>query len=75
LIFNKRIYVPPNDELRNLILSEVHREINMAHPGVTKMKAYLNPLFFYRGMKADIVSYMAICIEFQQVKDEHRNPT
>jgi hypothetical protein len=26
-------------------------------------------------MKADIVRYMARCIEYQQVKDEHRHPT
>jgi hypothetical protein len=47
----------------------------MAHPGVTKMKEDLKPLFFWKGMKVDIVSYMARCLECQQVKDEHRHPT
>jgi hypothetical protein len=47
----------------------------MAHPGVTKMKADLKPLFFWKGMKADIVSYVVRCLECQQVKDEHRHPT
>jgi hypothetical protein len=46
LRFNGKIYVPPSDELRSLILSEAHRVVYMAHPGVTKMKAYLKPLFF-----------------------------
>jgi hypothetical protein len=46
LIFNKRIYVQPNDELRILILIEAHQEVYMAHMGVTNMRAYLNPLFF-----------------------------
>jgi hypothetical protein len=38
LRFKNWIYVPPNDELRMLILSEAHRAVYMAHPGVTKMR-------------------------------------
>jgi hypothetical protein len=41
-----RIYVPPNDELRMLILSEAHRAVYMAHPRFTKMREDLKPLFF-----------------------------
>jgi hypothetical protein len=37
------------------------------------MRAYLKPLYFWKGMKADIVNYVAICIECQQVKAEHRH--
>jgi hypothetical protein len=73
--YNNQIYIPPNDELRSLILSEAHRAVYMAHPGVTKMRADLKPLFFWKGMKADIVSYVARCLECQQVKVEHRHPT
>jgi hypothetical protein len=57
-----------------LILSKAHRAIYMAHLGVTKMRAYLKPLFFLKGMKADIVNYVARCLECQQVKFEHRHP-
>jgi hypothetical protein len=46
LIFNESIYILPNDELINLILSEAHREVYMAHPRVMKMREDLNPLFF-----------------------------
>jgi hypothetical protein len=46
LIFKNQIYVPPNDKLRSLILNEAHRAVYMAHPGVTKMRAHLKPLFF-----------------------------
>jgi hypothetical protein len=75
LIFNGRIYVSPNNELRSLILSELHQAIYMAHTRVTKMKAYIKLLFFSKGMKEDIVSYMATFLECQQVKVEHRHPT
>jgi hypothetical protein len=73
--YNDRICVPPNDELRNLILNEAHREVYMAHLGLTKMREDLNPLFFWKGMKVDIVNYVARCIECQQVKAEHRHLT
>jgi hypothetical protein len=46
LRFRSQIYMPPNNELRMLILSEAHRAVYMAHPGVTKMRADLKPLFF-----------------------------
>jgi hypothetical protein len=64
LRFKNQIYVLLNDELRMLILSEAHREIYMAHPRVMKMMADLKPLFFWKRMKADIVNYVARCLEY-----------
>jgi hypothetical protein len=46
LSFENIIYIPPNDELMILILNKAHMLVYMAHPGVTKMRAYLKPLFF-----------------------------
>jgi hypothetical protein len=73
--YNKKIFVPPNGELRSLILSEAHRAVYMAHPGVTKMNEKLNPLFFWKGMKANIVIYVVRFLECHQVKDEHKHLT
>ena len=73
--FKNRIYVPSNDELRRLIINEAHRAVYMDHLGVTTMRADLKPLFFWKGMKADIVNYVARCLECQQVKAKHRHPT
>jgi hypothetical protein len=72
--YNNRIYVPPNDELISLILNDAHRAMYMAHPGVTKMRADLKPLLFWKGMKVDIVNYVERCLECQQVNTEHRHP-
>ena len=60
LRFKNQIYVPSNDDLRMLILSEDHRVVYRAHPGVTKMRENLKPLFFLKGMKVDIVKYVAM---------------
>jgi hypothetical protein len=49
LRFKNWIYIPRNDELRSLILNEVHREVYMAHPGGTKMRVDLKPLLFWKG--------------------------
>ena len=68
LRFKNWIYVPPNDELRMLILTEDHRAVYMAHPGVTKMREDLKPLFFWKGMNEYIVNYVEIFIECQHVK-------
>ena len=65
LRFKGRIYLRPKDEMRMLILSEAHREIYMDHPGVMKMRADLKPLFLWKGMKANIVKYVARCLECQ----------
>jgi hypothetical protein len=72
--YNNQMYVSPNDELRSLILNEAHRVVYMDHLGVMKMRVDLKPLFFWKGMKADIVNYVAICLECQQVKVEQRHP-
>jgi hypothetical protein len=61
--FKNWIYIPLNDELRRSILKESHREVYMAHPGVMKMRVDLKPLFFWKGMKVDIVNYVARYLE------------
>lgn len=74
LRFRGRLYVPPNEDIRQLILNEAHRAVYMAHPGVKKMSADLKPLFFWKGMKKDIVNLVTKCLECQRVKAEHRHP-
>jgi hypothetical protein len=65
LRFKNIIYVPLNDELRSLILNKAHRAVYMYHLEVTKMRVNLKPLFFWKGMKAYIVNYVARCLECQ----------
>jgi hypothetical protein len=74
LRFKNWIYVPPNDELRSLILNEDHKAVYMAHPGVRKMRVNLKPSLFWKGMQEDIVNYVAKCLECQQVKAKHKHP-
>jgi hypothetical protein len=73
LRFKNWICIPLRDELRSLILNEARRELYMDHMGVMNMRVELKPLFFLKGMKADIVNCVAKCLECQQVKAEHRH--
>ena len=61
--------MPFLDKLCTLILAEAHPTPYSAHPGVKKMHADLRRLFFWSGMKRDIVDFVARCLECQRVKE------
>jgi len=63
LQFRGRIYVPQNEDIRQLILNEAHLTIYIAHPGVKKMSVDLKPLLFWKGMKNEIMNLVAKCLE------------
>jgi hypothetical protein len=63
LRFNDKIYILPNNKLRSLMLSEVHRVVYMDHLGVMKIKIDLKPLFLWKWMGMNIVSYVERCLE------------
>lgn len=54
-------------------MNEAYRAVYMAHPSVKKMSADLKPLFFWKGMKKDIVNLVARCLECQRVKVEQKD--
>jgi hypothetical protein len=45
------------------------------HPGVKKMYTDMRKLFFWVGMKRDVVHFIAKFLECQQVKVDHHHPT
>lgn len=47
----------------------------MVQPGVKKMGMELKLLFFWKGMKKDIVNFVARCLECQRVNVGHIHPT
>ena len=58
-----------------MILKEMNNVPYVGHPGYQKTVAAVKSHYFWPGMKKEIVEYIAICMEYQKVKDEHRNPT
>jgi hypothetical protein len=70
-----RIYVPSSGELRNLVLKEIHDVPCARHPGYQKTITTVRRQFFWLGMKKDVADYIALCMDCQKVKAEHRHPT
>ena len=72
--FKGRLCVPTDEDLRNEILHEAHHSKYTIHPGVTKMYQDMKRMYWWQGMKRDVVSFVAKCLTCQQVKFEHQKP-
>jgi hypothetical protein len=67
------MYIPENGDIRSIILKEAHRSLYCTHPGVKKMYADMRKLFFWVGMKRDVVHFVTKFLECQQVKADHHH--
>jgi hypothetical protein len=68
------IYVPNSQELKNMILGEMHNVPYVGHPGYQKTIAIVKSQYYWPGMKKEIVDFISKCLACQKVKDEHRHP-
>jgi len=59
LRFKKIGFTYHQTTIDELILNEANRAVYMAHLGVMKRRADLKPLFFWKGIKVDIVNYVS----------------
>ena len=74
LYFNKKLYVPNSNNLKNLILDEFHTSHYTGHPGYQKMVTALRKDYFWPRMKKQVIEYLARCLECQHIKAEHQHP-
>jgi hypothetical protein len=74
LRYRGRMYIPENGDIQSIVLKESHRGLYCVHPGVKKMYADIRKLFFWVGMKHNVVHFIAKCLECQQVKADHHHP-
>ncbi|KAH0633114.1 hypothetical protein KY284_035900 [Solanum tuberosum] len=74
LRYKGRLGVPDVDGLREQILEEAHSSRYSIHPGATKMYHDLQEVYWWNGMKRDVVEFVAKCPNCQQVKVEHQRP-
>ena len=52
---------------------EMHNVPYSRHPSYQKTVTAVRKEYFWQGMKKDVASYIARCMECQRVKVEHRN--
>jgi hypothetical protein len=74
LWLGRRICVPNQKHIQELILREAHDSSYSIHPGSTKMYKDLKTRYWWNGMKRDVAEYMALCDTCQRVKGEHQRP-
>jgi hypothetical protein len=75
LTYRNRLYIPNCDDLKRLIMDELHKTPYTGHPGDQKMITTTRKQLYWPGLKKGIADYLAKCLECQQVKLEHRHLT
>lgn len=75
LWLESRLCVPNVGSLRRVILEEAHGSAYVVHPGATKLYQDLKQVYWWEGMKRDVVDFVSRCLTCQQVKVEHQKPT
>ncbi|GKE08087.1 putative reverse transcriptase domain-containing protein [Tanacetum coccineum] len=75
LYYLDRIWVPLKGDVRTLIMDEAHKSKYSVHPGADKMYYDLRDMYWWPGMKKDIVVYVSKCLTCLKVKAEHQRPS
>eukprot|EP00253_Pinus_taeda_P023153 PITA_23153 len=73
MYYKKRLYVPNQNSIKNLILDEFHISHYAGHPGYQKMITAIRKDYFWPGMKKNVAEYLAQCLECQQIKAKHQH--
>jgi hypothetical protein len=66
--------VPNNQELKNMILKEMHNVHYAGHPGYQKTITAVKKPYYWPDLKKEVANYITRCMECQKFKDEHKNP-
>ena len=70
LYFNSRLCIPNDPGVKKQILHEAHDIPIAGHPGYIKTYSTLRQIFFWPGMKKDILTYVTSCLTCQRIKVE-----
>jgi hypothetical protein len=63
LTYRNKLYIPSCEELKRLIMDELHKRPYSSHPSYQKMIRATRKQFYWPGLKKDIVDYLAKCLE------------
>ena len=74
ILFQRRLCVPKIGDIREKILEEGHKSKYTIHPGTTKMYHDIKKMYWWPGMKKEIVEFVSKCLICQKVKIEHQKP-
>ncbi|XP_016752202.1 uncharacterized protein [Gossypium hirsutum] len=75
LCFRGRICIPKDDDLRQSILREAHGSLYAMHPGGNKMYQNLRELYWWPGLKREVMEFVSKCLVSQKVEAENQLPS
>lgn len=65
LRYQRRLFVPSDELLREKVLKECHHSAFAVHPGGTKMYQDLKRQYWWNGMKKEMAKFVAKCLTCQ----------
>nr|GFB13113.1 reverse transcriptase domain-containing protein [Tanacetum cinerariifolium] len=75
LCLNNRSWFPCYGDLRTLIMHESYKSKYYVHPSSDKIYQEMKLLYWWPNMKADIATYVSMCLTCLRVKAEHQKPS
>ncbi|GJW12127.1 putative reverse transcriptase domain-containing protein [Tanacetum coccineum] len=75
LCFNGRSWLPCYGDLRTVIMHESYKSKYSIYPGSDKMYQDIKKLYWWPNMKANIATYVRICLTCAKAKAEHQRPS
>jgi hypothetical protein len=67
LLRDNRIYIPPNDELKRVIMGECHDLPYSGHFGLKKTEKAVAKLFTWDGQRSDLSKFVSTCATCMRV--------
>ena len=61
-MYRHRVYVPNDQELKNMVMREMHNVPYVGHPGYQKTITVVKGKYLWPGMKKEVVDYIARCL-------------
>jgi hypothetical protein len=62
-VYRGRVYVPNSQELKNILLKEMHNVSYVGHLGYQKTIVVVKSQYYWPGMKKHVVDYIAKYLE------------
>ncbi|GJT24596.1 putative reverse transcriptase domain-containing protein [Tanacetum coccineum] len=75
LYYLDQIWVTLKGDVRTLIMNEAHKSKYSIHPRADKMYYNLRDMYWWSGIKKDIVVYVSKCLTCLKVKAENQRPS
>ena len=75
MLFKEKVIVPKEGSFREKILEESHKGKFTIHPRITKMYQDLKKMYWWIGMKKDVVRFVSRGLVCHRVKIEHQKPS